>query len=105
MLNLKYKNPNHTGERFVTEVGVCQGDCISAILFMFYLSISLTIKQQEEHPYAKSEVDKLSPTLAEIHLMMISTSLSTTHKKKPAEMIPQLTPTMLRITIGSVPKS
>ena len=29
-----------TGQEFPTYVGICQGDCMSAILFIFYLALS-----------------------------------------------------------------
>ena len=35
-----------TGEGFSTFVGICQGDCLSAVLFIFYLSCAL----QEDPP-------------------------------------------------------
>ena len=30
-----------TGEKFPTYVGICQGDCLSAVLFIFYLACAL----------------------------------------------------------------
>ena len=42
--NLKVKINNVTGEKFQTLIGIMQGDCLSAILFIFYLSCSLKIE-------------------------------------------------------------
>ena len=44
------------GEPFKTEVGIAQGDCLSAILFIFYLAKSLTPNREcIEHNYASVE--------------------------------------------------
>ena len=39
--NLSVFLDGETGEGFDTHVGICQGDCLSAILFIFYLSCAL----------------------------------------------------------------
>ena len=36
-----------TGEGFHTHVGICQGDCLSAVLFIFYLACALREDQEE----------------------------------------------------------
>ena len=39
-----------TGEEFPTFVGICQGDCLSAILFIFYLANALKAEPGEQVP-------------------------------------------------------
>ena len=39
---LTVKVGKELGEQFKTEVGIAQGDCLSAVLFIFYLAKSLT---------------------------------------------------------------
>ena len=39
-----------TGEKFPTFVGICQGDCLSAVLFIFYLSCALKEEPGEQIP-------------------------------------------------------
>ena len=34
-----------------TEIGIMQGDCLSAILFIFYLSMALTPEERSDHSY------------------------------------------------------
>ena len=41
-----------TGEEFPTYVGICQGDCMSAILFIFYLACAL-----QEDPHEQDQQD------------------------------------------------
>ena len=44
------------GEQIKTEVGIAQGDCLSAVLFIFYLAKSLTPNREcIEHNYASVE--------------------------------------------------
>ena len=38
------------GEQFPTYVGICQGDCLSAVLFIFYLSCALKKAPNEQVP-------------------------------------------------------
>ena len=38
LTNVKVKVNNMFGETFVTFVGIMQGDCLSALLFIFYLA-------------------------------------------------------------------
>jgi len=45
---LQVKNNNILGEKFITSKGIPQGDCLSPILFTFYLAKSLEIKEQKE---------------------------------------------------------
>ena len=37
-----------TGEGFNTHVGICQGDCLSAVLFIFYLACALSENPEED---------------------------------------------------------
>ena len=39
-----------TGEKFPTYVGICQGDCLSAVLFIFYLSCALKEEPGDQVP-------------------------------------------------------
>ena len=58
-VTIQVKVGKELGEEFITEEGVCQGDVLSAIFFIFYLSISLTPKTHQlslqEHNYAWQE--------------------------------------------------
>ena len=47
-VTLKVKIGNETGDEFTTEKGVCQGDCISAVMFIFYLALSLAVQSLNE---------------------------------------------------------
>ena len=38
------------GDSFETYVGICQGDCLSAVLFIFYLACTLQDDQNEQTP-------------------------------------------------------
>ena len=40
-VNLQVRNDNKLGNKFKSNVGVPQGDCLSPILFTFYLANSL----------------------------------------------------------------
>ena len=53
---LTVKVGKELGEQFKTEVGIAQGDCLSAVLFIFYLAKSLTPNREcIEHNYASAE--------------------------------------------------
>ena len=53
---LTVKLGKELGEQFKTEVGIAQGDCLSAVLYIFYLAKSLTyIRACIEHNYASVE--------------------------------------------------
>ena len=53
---LTVKVGKELGEQFKTEVGIAQGDCLSAVLFIFYLTKSLTRNREcIEHNYASVE--------------------------------------------------
>ena len=46
--NISIHLDGETGETFHTNVGICQGDCLSAVLFIFYLSSALEKEPGEE---------------------------------------------------------
>ena len=53
---LTVKVGKESGEQFKTEVGIAQGDCLSAVLFIFYLAKSLTPNREcIEYNYASVE--------------------------------------------------
>ena len=53
---LTVKVGKELGEQFKTEVGISQSDCLSAVLFVFYLTKSLTPNTEcIEHDYASVE--------------------------------------------------
>ena len=53
---LTVKVGKELGEQIKTEVGIAQGDCLSAVLFIFYLAKSLTPNREcIEHNYASVE--------------------------------------------------
>ena len=37
-----------TGDEFPTYVGICQGDCLSAVLFIYYLACALKVNPEEQ---------------------------------------------------------
>lgn len=47
---LSVKLDDEIGEQFPTYVGICQGDCLSAVLFIFYLSCALKEAPNEQVP-------------------------------------------------------
>ena len=40
-VNLNVRLGNNAGENITTSVGICQGDCLSALLFIVYLASSI----------------------------------------------------------------
>lgn len=67
-VKLQIKNDKTIGEQFNTNKGVPQGDCLSPILFTFYLANALRKDKDsyKEHSYAKENVT--SETLLEKHM-------------------------------------
>ena len=53
--SLQIRVNNELGEEFITERGIAQGDCLSAVLFIYYLAKSLNQENQNEHNYAKKQ--------------------------------------------------
>lgn len=61
---LRVKNGDVTGNEFETNIGIPQGDCLSPVLFTFYLANSLNkhenqiqiANQIEEHSYSKENI-------------------------------------------------
>jgi hypothetical protein len=49
---LKVKVENDFSREFMTLIGIMQGDCLSAILFIFYLAQALTVQERNDHNYA-----------------------------------------------------
>ena len=47
---LSVKLDGELGEQFPTYVGICQGDCLSAVLFIFYLACALKESPDEQVP-------------------------------------------------------
>ena len=67
-VNLKVKIGTNFGEVINTEVGIAQGDCLSAVLFIYYLANSLNITAQEiEHSYSKTPEENILPTEHQDH--------------------------------------
>ena len=62
---------NTTGESFKTTTGIMQGDCLSAILFVFYLAMCLRIPLHT----------KTKGFLSTLHMQMTSPSLEQTNNK------------------------
>ena len=63
-MKLRIRIDGKTGKEFTTKVGIAQGDCLSALLFIFYLAN--TIKEAEDdHTYAKKVNFLLSPKYAD----------------------------------------
>ena len=52
---LTVKVGKELGEQFKTEVGIAQGDCLSAVLFIFYLAKSLTPNRECIEPVASRQ--------------------------------------------------
>ena len=60
---LRVKNGNKTGEDIVTDTGVPQGDCLSAVLFRLYLAQALKptrTTRENEHNYSKARYDAIT---------------------------------------------
>ena len=58
-VNLQVRNNNTIGRKFKTSKGIPQGDCLSPILFIFYLAKTLKENKEqdsvpEDHSYNKS---------------------------------------------------
>ncbi len=55
-VKLKVKVGKHTGEEIKTNVGIAQGDCLSAVLFIYYLAKSLNAPpNQNDNNYSRAE--------------------------------------------------
>ncbi len=55
-VKLKVKVGKHTGEEIETNVEIVQGDCLSAVLFIYYLAKSLNPpSNQDDHSYSRAE--------------------------------------------------
>ena len=48
---IKVRVGNEMSDEIKTEIGIMQGDCLSAILFIFYLSMALTPEERSDHSY------------------------------------------------------
>jgi hypothetical protein len=63
-VKLQVKINKTTGREFETKTGIAQGDCLSAVLFIFYLARSLNRKtSSEDHTYATSDNPVIPPEL------------------------------------------
>ena len=76
-VRLKVKVGDQEGEEIITEVGIAQGDCLSAILFILYLAITLngeepTVIPTEHHDHTyyvpqKNCINTVIPTEHQDH--------------------------------------
>ena len=59
-VKLQVRNGNSIGNKFTTKIGVPQGDCLSPVLFTFYLAKAMEIDNENEnkndHNYSRSNV-------------------------------------------------
>ena len=63
-VTMKVKVNDQLGEEFTTTVGIAQGDCLSAVLFIYYLARTLNKEHQEhDHTYAKTETPSIPEEL------------------------------------------
>ena len=66
-VKIKVRVKKEESNFFTTNVGVCQGDCLSAIMFIYYLAKAMeslpthTIKEDHSHQVFWSELDWLVP--------------------------------------------
>ena len=65
-LDLKCTVVSHIqGENIKTEIGIAQGDCLSAVLFIFYLARSMDTKKATTHPSKKNIYFEINPQYAD----------------------------------------
>lgn len=103
---IKVRVAEELGEAFTTLIGIMQGDCLSAILFIFYLARALTPPKTQlstEHNYAIENIAevKWKTYIKEQNLFTISpkyaddTTWAST-KTETIKMIKETVPSMLR---------
>ena len=65
LLNLRVRVGKEKDESIKIEIGIAQGDCLSAVLFIFYLARSMDIENAERKPSRKNSYFEISPQYAD----------------------------------------
>ena len=64
-VNLRVKVGKEKGEKIKTEIGIAQGDCLSAVLFIFYLARSMNTENAATDPSRKKNYFEINPQYAD----------------------------------------
>ena len=64
-VNLRVKVGKEKGENIKTEIGIAQGDCLSAVLFIFYLARSMNTENAATDPSRKNNYFEINPQYAD----------------------------------------
>ena len=60
-VSLRVKVGKVIGENIKTEIGIAQGDCLSAVLFNFYLARSMNTENAATDPSRKNNYFEINP--------------------------------------------
>ena len=64
-VNLRIKVGKEKGESIKIEIGIVQGHCLSAILFIFYLARSMNTEKAATDPSRKNSYFEINPQYAD----------------------------------------
>ena len=64
-VSLKVKIGTEICESIETDIGIAQGDCLSAVLFIFYLARSMYTKNKIRGPSSKNSYFEINPQYAD----------------------------------------
>eukprot|EP00795_Rhopilema_esculentum_P001915 gene1915-biopygen10441 len=64
-VNLRVKVGKEKGENIKTEIGIAPGDCLSAVLFIFYLARSRNTENAAADPSRKNNYFEINPQYAD----------------------------------------
>ena len=64
-VRLRFEVRKEEGENIKTKIGIAQGDCLSAVLFIFYLARSMDTENEATDPYKKNSHFEISPQYAD----------------------------------------
>ena len=59
-VNLPVKVGKEKGENIKTEKGIAQGDCLSAVLFIFYLARSMNTENAATNPFDQHDIQGIA---------------------------------------------
>ena len=94
---------NELSVAFISLIGIIQGDCLSAILFIFYLAQALKPKERSDHTYAIKVFNQINwkSSIKEDKMFSISPKYAdditwASNDTKVIEMVKETVPPMLR---------
>ena len=82
-VNLRVKVGKEKGENIKTEIGIAQGDCLSAVLFIFYLDRSMNTENAATDPSRRNNYLEIHPQYADDIAWASTASIEYIILKKP----------------------